>query len=269
MNRLGLYLTGFFLSIFFLTSCLKGSNVQEGWVCGVISVGGQLGMSAILKTPTGDLYSSNLVSAINNGDVYYDDCLLVYYRLDSDLPENGSNVVETNGYYTVSVLQYIKLEKFFLRSYLTDISTVLPGEKPIVDGFVSGDYIDKYLFITQIANHQSDMELQWEMSYDYSSMPTDNESNKRFYDLYIRATVKKESTNNSKSDVQYFNAYYMNDFFMQAATIEKTHLGSNYNPNSSKFNVRFNYVIDCDGETNTLTWKTHEIEEYIIWFIPD
>ena len=266
MKRFGLYLTGLFLSVLCLTSCLKGNNVQEGWALGVLELGGKNSFTPVLRTTTGDFYATELASKINNGEIYFGDCFVIYYRLDSDLPENGASVLEVNGYYTITILQIGQLKKYNLNPYLTDISTIRPNEMPVLNGYFGGEYVDNHLFITQIVNQQSDLELHWEMSYDGQNIVTVDENNKRYYDLYIRAIVATDSEKTLKSDVQYTNVYYMGNYFSYAASNEKAYLGSNFNASTSKFTIRFNYVADIDEETNTITWKSSEVEDLIAWF---
>ena len=264
MKRFGLYLTGLLLSVLCLTSCLKGSNVQEGWACGVLGVSKDM-FTPVLKTQMGDFAASSLTSSLNKGEIYYGDCFLFYFRLDSDLPENAAKVFEMNGYYTITILQIDQIQKFYLNPGMTDIMTARPGEVPVTDGYYSGEYIDKYLFITQVVNQPSDLELYWFMNYDEQNMMVE-ENNKRYYDLYIRATIKRESDKTVKTDVAYLNAYDMQNYFQTAASMEKTYLGSSYNASSSKFTVRFNYVTSIDEETGDITWKSITEEIDIAWF---
>lgn len=264
MNRIGLYLTGLFVSVLFLTSCLKGSNVQEGYACGVIGVGKDY-FTPVLKTNSGDFYSSNLSSF----NLYDGDCCFFYFRLDSDIPENSPNYIESSGYYTISLLQLEKINKYYLSSHLMNsISTALPDEVSVSNGYSSGDYVENHLFITQIVNQPSDMELSWRLEYDEQTMmPTTDENNKRYYDLYIRATVKKEGEKTAESEKGYLNAYYMYNYFATAASKEKELLGSNYSASSSKFTVRFNYASSINKETNAVTWQSYQVEDNIAWFV--
>ena len=266
MKKFGLYLTGLFLSFFCLTSCLKGTNVEEGWIVGVLKFNSAF--SLIIKTSSmGDLYAPNITSIFNNGDIDIDDCFLLYYRLDLDQPENASNIVEANGYLTVTILEIAKMPKYYLNSGPTDTSTSLPNEIPVEKGYISGEYVDKYLVLSHEVYQPAEMELDWHISSSVV-MPTE-ENEKRYYDLYIRATVKKESESTFKTIIPYWNAYYIYNFIPTAASLEKAILGSNYNESLSKFTIRFFYVSSINEETNEITWKNEQVENFVVWYLED
>ena len=261
MNRFGLYVAGLFLSVIGLTSCMKGSNVTEGWACGVVGYGNKNFFNIVLKTQIGDFYSTSL----NSSDLMEGDCCVFYYRLDGDAPENSANAIEVNGYYTISLLQLERLQKFPL-SFAFDLSTVLEGEVPVLRGYFAGDYVHNHLFITHIVNQPSDMELNWILGE--TAMPTIDDSGRRYYDLYVRATVKKEGTTSVKTDTQHMVAYSIYSYLSNAASTERSLLGSNYNAASSNFTLRFFYVSSIDEETNTITWQSDSEEVPVAYFLP-
>jgi len=94
MKNFSLFLAGFVLSAYSLISCLGGSNVVDGLTYGILDYGKN---TPIMKTADGVLYASSFASQISIGNMNINDCYLISYRYDSDLPENASNVVETNG----------------------------------------------------------------------------------------------------------------------------------------------------------------------------
>ena len=260
MNRIGLYVSGLFLSVIWMTSCMKGSNVSEGIACGVVGTSSK-NYSIVLKTSWEDLYSTT----INSTGLFEGDCCIFQYRYDADSPENSPSAIAANGYYTISILNIDKVQKYYL-SPVNNISTILPNEVPLMRGYDYGDFIENHLFITHLVNQPSDMELNWTLSGDESTMPTIDGDSRRYYDLYIRATVKKEG-DNVKTDKYYTIAYYMYNYLSAAASKEKSLLGNSYSASSSNFTLRFNYVSALDEETNTITWQSDSQDVPIAYFL--
>ena len=269
MKKIGLYLTNVFLSVFFLTSCLEGSNVQEGIGYGVLEYGGTTGMVPVLKSSVGFFSGSSVISLYNTGAIDVGLCYAYYYRIDYDQPENSPSIVETNGYQTVTILDYLELKRYTLIPYLYDITQIINDEIPVTNACNGLDYVSGYLFLSQTAYHPDDWTLSWEMSYDTNAELPKEENGKRYYDLYLRARVQTQTEKNSNIEVQYTNVYMMGDFLSSAAYRERAFLGNSYSENSSQFIVRFNYVSALDKELNTLTWSSDEVTFYISMFLAE
>ena len=270
MKKICLYLTGLFLSVFLLTSCLEGSNVREEIGYGLLDWGGSNGMTPVLKSSMGFFSGSSVISLFNNGAMDIGGCYVYYFRIDYDQPENAASIVDLNGYQTVTILDYGELSKYNVSSYLYDITQLLPSEMPLVKACNGLDYVLGYLFISHTVNHPEDWKLTWEMSYDYASLMTPMEGNgNRYYDLYLRARVQTPGEKTSKVETQYTNVYYMGDFLSLAASNERSKLGGSYSESSSQFTVRFNYISELDEEMNTMTWKNDEVSFYVAEFLND
>ena len=268
MRKFGLYLTGVFLSVFFLTSCLEGSNVREEIGYGLLDWGGSNGMTPVLKSSMGYFSGASVISLVNNGSMDIGSCYAYYYRIDYDQPENSASIVDLNGYQTVTILDYGELSKYYVSPYLSDITQILPSEMPIMKACNGLDYVLGYLFISHTVSHPEDWKLTWEMSYDYATLMTPMEGNgKRYYDLYLRARVQTPGEKTSKVEIPYTNVYYMGDFLSLAASNERSMLGGSYSENSSQFTVRFNYVSEFDEEMNTMTWRNDEVNFFIVEFL--
>ena len=267
MKKNGLYLASLCLSIVFLTSCMKGSNVWEGIVLGVVDTSEKNFTTPVIKTSFyGDLYSSTLVTLVNDGSFFYGDCGIFYISINSDLPENSSAAVNTYGYQTVSILNQGKIPKYNLQYSLTDTSTILQNEVAIVKAYVEGniDYIAGNVFFGHVVNIPDDWALSWDLSHNsYTMMPT-IEGNNRYYDLYLRAIVSKEGSKTTKTDTGFTNAYFLRTFLMNAANAERTYLGTSYSATSSKFIVRINFPLSINKDTNTITWSSNLIENIFL-----
>jgi len=258
MKNFGLFLIGLVFSVISMTSCMEGGNTEDRITYGVLDYGSK-SMYPLLKSGDGNLFSSSIVAAFNAGEMNLGDCYAVYYRIDYDLPENLPNVVETNGYFTVTLIEWSKIPRYTAFSSLTDTSVVLLNEIPVLNVFNNGDFLEGFFFMSQTVNHPEGWELSWDMSYNYSMMPTE-ENGRRYYDLFVRATVKKQGDKTTKVDVPYFNAYYMDYYMKNAASNEKNFLGSSYNSSSSKFTIRLNFVSSIDAVTNKMTWNNYQVE---------
>ena len=259
MKYFGLSLMSLFLSAFLLTSCLEGGSVLEGGTLGVVSYGKTT--PYIIKTPmNGDLYTPSLNSLINNGELSTGDCVYFQYRYDSKLPENAPNLVALNEYLTITLIDMMLINKSNLISYLTDTALVLPNELPIIKGCKEDLLFEGYLFMATTVSIQEDVELEWNMSYDPANMMPVTENGERYYDVFLRATIRKGSDKVLKYEASPINAYYMLHYLQNAASIERTNLGSAYKEDSSTITVRLNYASSIDAVTNEITWKSDLLE---------
>ena len=260
MKNFGLFLVASLISVFCLTSCLEGNTVSEGQAFGVLNISDKSFRPVLSNTAYLLPFYSASFNSLELGGCYF-----VYYSLDSDLPENAPAVVEANGYYTVSILDYIEVPKYYLKNNLTDTSEVRYGEMPISDAMAVQALVENNLFIIQTAKHPDDLKLEWEMSYDEVTMLPTTDGEKRYYDIFIRAT-KTNSSSGTASDKQHMNAYYFSSYLKTAAEKERTLLGSGYNAAYSKLPVRFNYVSEVKGDT-ALVWKSNLWEPYVANFV--
>jgi len=268
MKRFSLFLSLLFLCVCFLSSCIKGGNIQEFSTFGVLKYSEKGLFTPVLETPVGIFYSPVINSLMGREEMIIDHCYAVYIQLDHDLPENSSTAYDAYGYQTVTIKAYEEVPRYNLE-YLPeiDLTTILPAEVPVSKGFETGDYVSDYLFMLHYINIQDDWSLNWKLSCNSSKMYTE-EDGKRYYNLYLRATVNKEGDKTVKVEKGFANAYRLYSFLTSVAVSEKTLLGGNYVENSSKFNLRFNYVSQIDTTSQTLTWKHDQLDAYIAPFIP-
>jgi hypothetical protein len=271
MKKFNLFLIGALLCVIGLTSCLEGGNTTQGYALGVLDYSYSY-TTPVMKTSYGNYYGPELTSMISSGNLEIGNCYYFQYTIDFDLPENSQEMVQTNGYYTVSVYPIAEAEKYYPNYYLTDTSAVLPNELPVSD-IVSEDgpygYAEDYLFITHVVNHLKDLDLHWDMSYNDGDDMITEESGKRHYNLFVRATASGDKDENKvTAEHLHFNAYYLRNFFESAARKEKDRLGSSYNT-SSTFTVKFNYVSEISDDSK-ITWKSESVDNlYIAWFVPE
>jgi len=265
MKRNGLFLIVALLSVFCVTSCIEGNNVQEGQAIGVLTYGD--GYTPILKSSLGPVYAPNIITMLDNGKMKMYGCYIFSYTLDTDLPENSQSVINANGYYTVTLNAFNELPQYTVDPYLVDTSKVVSDEFAVTSVYEEGSFLEGFLFISQIVEQPSDLELEWSMSYDYNTMmPSEDLDGRNYYDLFVRAS-KKNSSDKSLVSMQYLNAYKIGNYLQSAASREKALLGSSYNESSSKLTLRFNYVYSIDKETQNITWKTHTIDVLISSFL--
>jgi hypothetical protein len=241
---------------------MKGSNVWEGGLIGVVNLSEKNFITPVIKTAyNGDLYSPTLITLINDGSFNYGDCGFFVIRIDSDLPENSPTAVESYGYQTVTILNQGKIPRYELK-YGLDTSTILLNEVPIVSAYVAPiiEYVAGNLVLEHVVNIPDDWVLSWDMSYN-PMMPITEGSN-RYYDLYLRAQVSKESNKTTKTDTKFTNVYYLKNFLTSAANAEKSYLGASYTETGSRFTVRINFPLSIDTSTNTIKWSSNQIDNF-------
>jgi hypothetical protein len=263
MKKFSLFLVVALFCAIGLTSCLEGENKSQGYGIGVLDYSYT---TPVMKTMYDNFYGPELVSLIAQGTIELGGCYYFQYTIDYDLPENSKEMVELNGYYTVSIAPLAEAERFYPTSYLTDTLTVLTNELPVTDILLSEGglfgYAENYLFVTHSVNHEKDLDVQWDMSYEDNDNVMTEENGKRQYNLFVRAT-SKTARDGSKATMEYpyFNAYYLRNFLETAARTEKDRLGASYNT-SSTFTVKFNYVSGIN-EDSEITWQSKSVDMYI------
>ncbi|MDL2304944.1 hypothetical protein LJC72_06350 [Bacteroides sp. OttesenSCG-928-D19] len=269
MKKISLYFVVMLLSVVNLTSCLDGSNESTGEAIGVVDFSTK-STKPVLKTYYGEFYAPELSTLLSDATIGYGDCLYIYYKIDYDLAENSPAMVETNGYYTVSLYNYVPFERNYLSHYLTDTATVMAdNEVAILDGLclnggINGFY-DRYMFVTHIVNQPENLELRWDLSYDRESMMPTEENSKRYYDLFVRA-VPTNTSEKTKVDYPHCVSYDMGSYLREVAQAEKEALGGSYVATNSKFTLRVNYPSEIKGDT--IVWSHKEWEQYVASFLP-
>jgi hypothetical protein len=267
MKKTSLFISVMITGIICLTSCLgNGGNKQTGNAYGVLTATGISYTTMILNSTSelGPVSSPQLSEWVNAGDMKPDKCYSFKFEVDFDHSENSYAALQVNGYYTVKIIDYTELPTSQANSYLTDTAKPLEDEVPVSNGYVAGSYAAGYMYVQQTANHPSDQNLEWEMSYDYSIVTNPTTVNGiRYYDLFVRARKAEGGTKPNK-DASYLNAYYMSNFFNLVAVNEKMLLGVNYDPSASTFKFRIFYVKEINDDV--LTWQNTSQEVYIAPF---
>jgi len=262
MKNFGRYLTSLLLCVFLLSSCIKGSNVRDGVGYGLLAWGGSNGFTPVLKSPLGIFSGSNVIALVNNLELNVGDCYVFSYRIDYDQPENSASVVETNGYQTITLIDYVMLPTYNFNSYFPDISYISSDEIPLVKACNGIDFFEGYLFMAQVARHPDDWKLTWEINYDPDTMMPTEEDGQRYYDVYVRARAQSKSEKTTMSELTYTNVYYVDDYLTLAANQERKD-----NPSATQFKVRFFYISDIDEETNTATWSHDQVDFSVEGFL--
>jgi hypothetical protein len=255
-----------------LTSCLEGNNKQTGIAYGVLTTSSNYTTWVLNSTiqGIGPVSSPQLAEFVAAGQMESGKCYSFKYEINLGIPENSYTSIYLNGYATVTITEDpSELSTYRTESYLTNTTTALENETPVLNGFVSSasTYAAGYMYVQQTVNQPEDQQLEWSMSYDNNTIYNPTVVNgARYYDLYVRAVKKTEGTK-SNSVVPYVNAYYMSNFFEQIAESEKAYLGINYDAYSSTFKFRVFYVTEIND--GVLTWQNVPQEAYIASFVND
>ena len=236
----------------------SGTSVETGSAYGVLALSsnsmGFVLNSTLSSTLGMPIASPQIAQWVAENKMHLNGCYLFNYEIDYALPGNAPAVVQANGYYVVTIMAFQELAEYDVKSALTDTTTVLPDEVPVLSGFFGTPaYVEGYLLVEQIVNQPSDMQLDWDMSYDNSSLTNPREEDGvRYYDLFVRA-VKTTDGTKTPENVSYLNAYRLSSFLQSAAEAEKAALGSSYSDAGSTFSVRFNYAKEI--EEGVVTWQ--------------
>lgn len=253
MKKISLLGVFFMMTVMLFTSCLgDGSNMVEREEVGVVTVHDKT-FEKVLDVGGGIYFRAPDFDIVNEGVCYY-----VYYRLDYDLPENANPT--TAGYYTVTILRKEEFERHGMALSITDTSKVIENELPIKNPvYQLFRYYKDRLFLGHLINQPKNQQNYWDLSYDYQNMVTE-ENGMRTYELYIRASVRSESSNSPEDQLK-LCAYEASNFFRAAANNEK-------NEGESTLYFRFNYVSEIkDGK---ITWaKTDRIPISVTLILPE
>ena len=254
MKKIALSLIVTLLSVCCFTSCFDNTKrVSEGYTVGIVGTNSK-NYVTVLKSTIGDVYSPSIDALVANGDMYFDNCYAFVYQMDLSLPENAYDVVEANGYSTISLLNYSRIPDFRMYSYLTDTSRVLNNEIALHSAFGTIDFVEDFFFISHTIYQPSDMTVEWDLSYSPEAITPTEEYGIRNYDVFIRAT-KTNDGSQPKAYMEHLVAYKIDRFFKDAALNEKNSLGANYNEQSSVFTVRFNFPSEVDENNQTIRWQ--------------
>ncbi|MDR1382062.1 MAG: hypothetical protein LBJ47_11375 [Tannerella sp.] len=269
MKKFSLFLVVALFNFVGLTSCLEnGDNKSTGEYVGVLELGRNY-TTPVLKTLAGSFYGPELNSFVNEGKMQLGNCYYFQISYDMGLPENSEQMVELNGYYTVSVTGYAEASKQYANSYLTDTSAVLPGELAVKQAIYSDapfGYAENYLFITHYLSHEKDLDVNWDLSFDSENMMTE-ENGHRNYNVFIRATGADHDDSKTATEQLHFKAYQMGYFFESVARMEKERLGSSYTQTST-FTLKLNFASEI--KDTGITWESQTVDNfYIAWFVPD
>jgi hypothetical protein len=272
MKKFSLYLLVTYVCIAGLTACLEGGgNRETGYSVGILDIGDK-SFNYVIKTLGGDLYAPELLSYMSAGKMNMGAGYYVSYEIDWDLPENTQNMIMANGYVTVTLLGFLEADSYNLNHSLTDTSVIRTDEVAVTEALVpaanSGinGFMTNYIFMTHLVQCPENLELTWDLSYDYEKglTPTEEYGN-RYYDLFLRA-VKTNDSDKSNIDAAFFNSYYVGDYLKRVAGKEKELLGSgNYNQNST-FTLRIHYVSEIK-DNDELVWENQEFPYLIYPFV--
>lgn len=248
------------MAILMFTSCLgDGSNSYTRTSVGVI--GYSKNYQKVLQLSEYESIYSAYFSDYQEGD-----CCYAHYELDLDLPENNSEIVNANGYYTVKVSQKGKFDQYAMSYNMTDTTKLLPNETPITHPVYDNgaQYVKGRLFVTHQFVQLEKQQTNWEISYnpDFNDIPKNNNTGNNIYDVFLRATITTAGSG-TKGDGFPTNAYNMTNYFNTVANREKS-------AGNKTFDIRFNYVSEIDTAKNLMTWKqSNALSMYVEAILPE
>jgi hypothetical protein len=235
----------FFISLLLFVSCMgETGNKESGYAVGVV----RMEDKALINVLDVDEYTS--FYSILFANTTPGACFHIYYELDYDLPENSYESVLSKGYYTISVIDKVELDRWEMVYHLSDTSQVMQDEVVLIEPISSGDfaYIKGMAFFCTLLEMPAEQKMYWTLSCDIQNYMQEEDGGQRYYDVFLRATVKIPSTKSSDR-TGIINAYNM-QYYLERIAQDEHSRGSN------SFKIRFNYVSDIKDEK--ITWKQQE-----------
>ncbi|MDR2119308.1 MAG: hypothetical protein LBP64_00335 [Tannerella sp.] len=239
-----------------LSSCLEGGgNSVRQQTAGVV----RLDLKSFKNVLDVSAYEAVYSPAFANMEE--GTCCYIYYELDYELPENASNAVAANGYYTVTVMDKTEVDRYHMSSVADTSSVALPDETPVIDPRAEiGGYVKGIIFLIHQIKSPEDQKTNWMLSYDREN-PYKTENGENIYDVYLRAVVRIPGTKTSEERHESC-AYDMTAFIEGAALQEKSR-------GKDVVAIRFNYVSSIN-EDGTVVWsKTDKTELGTAMIIPE
>ena len=232
-----------------LTSCLDGgTNTQTGYSFGYSTFNLDAG-ALVVEDDFGTVVSSSGFSALK-GNEY----VMYSYEVDWESQKSSS-------YINVTCTGLEKIPEMYTKSFLTDTTTLLDNEMPIsaVSAMMySYAYVltaNKHAFITTTHNNvPSDINMDYDFSWDYNAGPTELEGGVRVYEFYLRA-MKVANGEKVETDTSIMNAFDLTDFLRTARSVENS-------AGNSVVNIRIHYISDLSGEEPM--WKTSDVYSFVI-----
>lgn len=238
-------------SMVLLTSCLgEGSNSTQGSTYGIIQDASLTGEKMVYVSDAQPCYSTTIVNAT---DLYEGDCIYFAFTADYDDPANKGQ----NKYLTIQVPAqgYRKVDKGEVIPYMEarDTSVVRNNELSFssVGGYQKWTVIKNQLVM--IVSHpkaSADQENRYEIGFNLNNEATE-ESDKRIYELFIRAVKMKEGEK-AVGVTAFDGVFDMGYFFERAKSMEK-------NKGNKTINFRFNYIKELDKDSVKATWDKTDI----------
>lgn len=257
MKKVCLLSALFLMAVTMFTSCLdSGSDEQSGPTAGVVRFDSNTMKYVIDTDRFGTVYSPVFNSSeldITEGKCYY-----LHITVNFDDPENSSEQLAINKYYTGIVNSKYEVSKYSISPGFMDTAQVVANEVPVVNGlnYIYG-LVNGIFFLEHVVKKPEDQNLSWYLTYNTDSMVT-VESSDRIYDIFLRAVKNNEGTKTSLESAV-LNAYDMK-YYMESAAKKEKELGK------SVVNIRFNYVSDIKDEK--MTWKkTDKTSIDVSWFL--
>ncbi|MDR2765531.1 MAG: hypothetical protein LBB90_10955 [Tannerella sp.] len=235
------------------TSCLEGGrNTTSGTIIGVVRFDTKT-FKNVLDVYGGTFYAPQF-DTMQEGT-----CCIIVYELDFNAPENDATLLQTYGYYTVTISYKEDIDKYALSTVLTDTTAVMPEETAVMDPINSTlGYLNGILFLAHQLKKASDQRETWYLSYDPQATVKE-ENGRQIYDVYLRTTVRVSSTK-TPEDGYDLCAYDMKYFMENAAQRVKS-------TGNTSFYIRFNYVSEIKDDT--LTWGYKDLEMTVADIIPE
>jgi len=238
-----------------LPSCLEGgSNTMTDTVVGVVRFDTKTFRNVLDVAANAAFYSPAFANMEEGA------CCHIYYELNYEDPSNTAEMLAANGYYTVTVMDKVELNRYSLRLGADTSLTAATDETPIVEAGQVFGYVKGIVFMAHKLIRPADQRTDWEFSYNWNN-PSVNEDGDNVYDLYLRAKIRIADTKTAEEAYESC-AYDMKGFLESAAQVEK-------NLGKTLVILRFHYVSEINDGVATWSVQTDDLGLDIEMILPE
>lgn len=251
MKRVFYCLSTLAATVMLFSSCLgSGSNEYTTSSYAVLTTASTYGQPLfytydypyIVSSPSLTLYPDNDLS----GQAY-----IVNYTFYPDAAENTAENFKKNGYYTVTIGDYLKLNTFRCAYYPSaepEIDAPLENEIKTTSPATVWTVINGLLFLQVNYKYIKDQKSEWYLYTNSSAEPKfDTNKGANIYDIYLRGKFGTTTSSGQEQSAEMM-AFDTKSFLNTLNSREN-------NAKRTKFYLRLNYPAASEEDKEVLVWK--------------
>lgn len=242
-----------------MTSCLDGGkNEYSGVGFGVVGYS-EKSFKPVLHMAGGvTFYSPEIDKNVTLGKISPNDCALVGYYVDNEIPENSPENVAAYGFTTATITNYTNVPRIPFSFQLQDTTVVDPDEMLVsmVDNLNTGlAFVKKDLWKILIATNHDDFvegqKQEFSLSYNPEQEP-EIVNGEKVYDFYLRVVKTQDGEKTLTTQQGLLNAADATQFV---------------NAIKAKGEKTLSFRINCvkklnEDKTKIAEWISSEVKTY-------